>query len=198
MTNRGFHRRMLLAASAGLLASPAILRAQTAPRDLASTLSGNTDTARFAEIVERAGLGDRLRGTQPLTVFAPSAAAWQAVPSQLMQDLLGGGGQGSSASSADPVRLAALAGIHMLEGSRMSASLRDKMEDVRSVNGGLVRVDGRAVPMTVAVAAPEGGVRGNFQTGVGGFNVQPPAKVTMADIICSNGVIHVIDGVLLP
>lgn len=198
MADLNIQRRVLLGAGAALLATPAILRAQTTPRDLATTLAGTADIARFAEIAERAGMGDKLRGTQALTVFAPIAAAWQAVPSSLLQDLLGSGTQGGSASSADPVRLMALAGIHIVEGSVTAASLKDRVQDVRTLNGGLVRLDGRAVPPTIVVTAPEGGPRGNNQTGVGGFNVQPPAKILRADILCSNGLIHVIDGVLLP
>ncbi len=197
MTHLALNRRVLLGAGAALLASPAILRAQTAPRDLAGTLAADADIARFGQIAERTNLGPRLKGSQPLTVFAPSMAAWNAVPTPLLQDLLGSS-QGSSASSADPVRLAALVGIHIVEGSHSAASLKDRVQDVRTLNGGLVRLDGRAVPPTIAVTAPEGGPRGNNQTGVGGFNVQAPAKITRADIMASNGMIHIIDGVLLP
>ncbi len=198
MTDIHLPRRVLLGAGAALLASPAILRAQTAPRDLATTLAGTEDIARFAQIAERAGMGDKLRGVQPLTVFAPTAAAWQAVPTPLMQDLLGSGTSGGRSSTADPVRIMALVGIHMVEGTHTAASLKDRVQDMRTLNGGLVRLDGRAVPPTIVVTAPEGGPRGNNQTGVGGFNVQPPAKIVRADILCANGMIHVIDGVLLP
>lgn len=196
MTHVHLNRRVLLGAGAALLASPAILRAQTTPRDLATSLAGDADLARFAAIAARTPLGDRLKGSQALTVFAPSMAAWNAVPTPLLQDL--GAGQGNASTSVDPVRLAALVGIHIIEGTHTAASLKDRVQDVRTLNGGLVRIDGRAMPPTIAVTAPEGGPRGNNQTGVGGFNVQAPAKVIRADIMASNGMIHVIDGVLLP
>lgn len=190
------NRRMMIAAAAGVLASPAILRAQTAPRDLAGTLAENPDLAKFGNLAQRAGFGDRLKGTQPLTVFAPTAAAFDLVPASLMQDLLGG--TGSMGGSPDVVRLAALVGIHIIEGTHTLAMFKDQLADVASLNGGIVHLDGRALPPTISVKVPEGGATSNRQTGVGGFNIQPAAKIIRSNIMASNGMIHVIDGVLLP
>jgi len=190
------NRRMMLGATAGLLASPAILRAQTSPRDLAATMAEDPTLARFGNLAQRAGFGDRLKGTQPLTVFVPTAAAFDLVPSSLMEDLLSG--TGSQGGSTDQVRLAALVGIHIVEGTHTVQMMKDRVQDVRSLNGGLVRLDGRAVPPTISLPVPEGGPRSNNQTGVGGYNVQPPAKLIRTNILASNGMLHVIDGVLLP
>ncbi|MBE9604037.1 fasciclin domain-containing protein [Acetobacteraceae bacterium H6797] len=189
-------RRMALGAVA-LLATPAVLRAQTVPSapDLANRLAASPDFSKFIALAQQAGVMDQLRGTQPLTVFAPTNAALDSIPNFILQELTG---RDSRDSAPDPVRLSALVTHHLLAGNHMITEFMGKVQDLPSRNGGLIRINGTGSVVTVAVAAPEGGARSNFGTGVGGYNVQPPAEVVRADIIASNGVIHAINGVMLP
>jgi uncharacterized surface protein with fasciclin (FAS1) repeats len=71
-------------------------------------------------------------------------------------------------------QLTAILTYHVVPGKTMSSALAGKTLDVATVNGAKVRVDGTK------------GVRVNNAT------------VTTADVAASNGVIHVIDTVLLP
>ncbi|EHL95476.1 fasciclin domain protein [Acetobacteraceae bacterium AT-5844] len=192
-------RRTVFGAAFGsMLAAPAVLRAQVAVTgDIATILAGVSDFSRFVEIAQRAGEIDRLKGTQALTVFAPTNAAFDRMPAGLLQDLLGQS-QGSQAGSPDQFRLKALVTHHIVAGVVTVQTMRGGQRDIPSLNGGLVRLDGTGSVPTIAVARPSGGPSSNFGTGVGGQNVQPPARIVLADVLASNGVVQGIDHVLLP
>lgn len=192
-------RRTVFGAAFGsMLAMPAVLRAQVAVTgDIATILAGVSDFSRFVEIAQRAGEIDRLKGTQALTVFAPTNAAFDRMPAGLLQDLLGQS-QGSQAGSPDQFRLKALVTHHIVPGVVTVQTMRGGQRDIPSLNGGLVRLDGTGSVPTIAVARPSGGPSSNFGTGVGGQNVQPPARIVLADVLASNGVVQGIDHVLLP
>ncbi|MBC9177088.1 fasciclin domain-containing protein [Pseudoroseomonas ludipueritiae] len=191
-------RRTLLGATLGAtLAAPAVLRAQVASMsDIANTLASVPQFSRFLELAQRGGELVRLRGTQDLTLFVPVNEAIDRHPA-LMQDLLGTE-SGNQAGAADQFRLGALLTHHMVAGTVTSQSLAGTVRDMPSINGGLVRLDGRSTPATVAVVKASGGAGSNFGTGAGGQNLQPPARFIMPDLMASNGVVHGIDNLLLP
>jgi transforming growth factor-beta-induced protein len=112
--------------------------------------------------VQAAGLEDVLRGPGPFTIFAPTNAAFAALPEGALQGLL-----------ADPAALAGVLTYHVVAGRVFASDLREGLE-VATVGGGT---------LTITLG---GGARVN---GV---------AVVAADVLTSNGVIHVIDGVLLP
>lgn len=111
---------------------------------------------------EAAGLVETLSGEGPLTVFAPTDAAFAALPEGTVEGLL---------ENTDA--LTAVLTYHVVAGSVMSGDLSDGMT-AATVNG---------AEITVALGD---GVMIN------------DATVVAADIEASNGVIHVIDAVLLP
>jgi uncharacterized surface protein with fasciclin (FAS1) repeats len=196
-----FNRRTLLGATigaaTGLLAAPAILRAQApAMGDIATVLATVPQFSRFLEFAQRGGQLDRLRGTQELTVFVPSNDAIDRNPG-LMMNLLGGT-TGSQQGTVDEFRTTALLTHHMVAGITTTQSLAGQVRDVASLNGGLLRLDGTATPPTVAIVKPSGGAGSNFGTGAGGQNIQPAARIVTPDLMASNGVVHGIDNLLLP
>lgn len=149
-------------------------------------------------MLSRAGFVDQLRGPGPLTAFAPTDAAFDAVPASLRRDLLAqgtGGGGTLSGASPDLVRLRAVLEYHAVRGLYRAADLRPDMT-LTTVNGNTVRV----------VAAGNGGLAlvnpapatQSMGFGAGGLNVMPPAPIIQPDAIATNGIIHVIGGVLLP
>lgn len=71
-------------------------------------------------------------------------------------------------------KLVSILNMHVVAGKRMAAEFAGKTSDVKSNQGGALHIDGKS------------GVHVNG------------AKVTTADIACTNGVIHVIDTVLQP
>ena len=103
-------------------------------------------------------------------MFAPTNAAFEALPAGTVESLL------------QPENLDQLTSIltyHVVPGTITSDQVIGSRTSVATVQGDTVTVDGRV---------------GKFGSGVRVNN----ANVVSADIIASNGVIHVIDAVLLP
>jgi len=110
-----------------------------------------------------ANLQGTLSGTGPFTIFAPTDAAFEALPSGTVEALL-----------ADIPALTNILTYHAVAGSAFSAGLN---------NGQLIMtIQGQDVTVTI----DNGNVFINN------------AQVTVADIVATNGVVHVIDAVLLP
>ncbi|HKN81046.1 MAG TPA: fasciclin domain-containing protein [Actinomycetota bacterium] len=133
-------------------------------------IAGSTeDFSTLAAAVEAVGLGETLSGSGPYTVFAPTDEAFAALPEGTLDELL---------KPANQDQLAAILTYHVVAGEVMSGDLSSG--EVATVNG---------ADATVSV---EGGVV-TITDGQGDV-----ARVVTADIPASNGVIHVIDTVLLP
>ncbi|MEO6988662.1 MAG: fasciclin domain-containing protein [Aquihabitans sp.] len=138
--------------------------------DIVDTAIAAGDFTTLVAAVQAAGLEDTLRGDGPFTVFAPSDDAFATLPDGTVETLL-----------EDPTGdLADILTYHVVEGDVMSTDLTDGME-VTTVNGATFSVnvaDDGAVSITDAAGNEVG--------------------VVKADIETSNGVIHVLDGVLMP
>lgn len=137
-----------------------------APATIVDVAVGNPDFSTLVAAITAAGLGETLMGEGPFTVFAPTNAAFAALPAGALDSLL---------LPENKDQLTAILTYHVVPGTVMAADLPATATDVATVNGATVSV----------VAAPEGAT-------VNG------AKITAADVAASNGVIHVIDTVLLP
>lgn len=122
--------------------------------------AGNFTTLVTA--LKAADLVDTLNSEGPFTVFAPTDAAFAALPEGALEGLL-----------ADPEALANVLTLHVASG-RVSAADVVKLSNVATVQGA-----------SLDVVTSDG-------VSVGG------ATVVQADISASNGVIHVIDSVILP
>ncbi len=113
--------------------------------------------------VEAAGLAGTLSGDGPFTVFAPTDAAFNALPMGTIDALL-----------ADPMgELTDILLYHVVPGEALSTDLVDG-QSITTLNGASVTVS------------------------IGGGVFINDAQVTVADIETDNGIVHVIDGVLLP
>ncbi len=133
------------------------------PMNLVAAALASDDLQTLAEAIQVAGLADVLKGEGPFTIFAPTDAAFNALPEGALADL-----------TADPAHLAEVLKYHVLPGTLLSTAIVDGM-DAATVQG---------KPLTFA--------RTNGTVQVNG------ASVLSADIEASNGVIHLIDAVLLP
>lgn len=149
-------------------ASPAPTGASPAPtsatKDIVAIASGDAQFKTLTKALGAAGLVTTLQGKGPFTVFAPTDAAFAALPKATLDDLL---------KPANKAKLTKILTYHVVPGSVLSTSL--KSGDVKSVEGSSLKV---------AVSAGKVTVSG--------------ANVVKADIKASNGVIHVIDKVLMP
>jgi uncharacterized surface protein with fasciclin (FAS1) repeats len=132
--------------------------------------AGNPDFETLVAAVTAAELGETLSGEGPFTVFAPTNDAFAALPEGTLDTLL---------EPANKDQLAGILTYHVVSGAVMAADLSDG-QVVETVNGATltVSIDGDSVTLTDAA----GGT----------------VNVVATDVEASNGVIHVIDGVLLP
>jgi transforming growth factor-beta-induced protein len=111
-----------------------------------------------------AGLVETLQGDGPFTVFAPTDAAFAALPAGTLDGLL-----------ADTEALKKVLLYHVVQGA-VTADQVVGLTSATSVEG---------APIVIAVKD-------------GTVYLNDSAKVVAADVMASNGVIHVIDQVLLP
>jgi uncharacterized surface protein with fasciclin (FAS1) repeats len=127
------------------------------------TVSSTAGLETLTSALEAAGLDVTLAGEGPFTVFAPTDAAFAALPAGALDALL-----------ADKDALSAVLLGHVVSGSLDAAAVVSRTS-LTTVGGAV---------LTVEVVGAD--------VFVGG------AKVTATDIMASNGIIHVIDAVLLP
>ena len=132
-------------------------------------VAGNEDFSTLLAAVEAADLGETLAGEGPFTVFAPTNDAFAALPEGTLDSLL---------EPENKDQLASILTYHVVSGTVMAADVESG--EVTTVNG---------APFTIEVA--DEGV--SITDGQGNT-----ANVVTTDIVASNGVIHVIDAVLLP
>jgi uncharacterized surface protein with fasciclin (FAS1) repeats len=140
-----------------------------APKSIIETAQEAGSFNTLIAAVEAAGLVDTLNGEGPFTVFAPTDDAFAALPEGTVDALVAGAGMGD-------MTLAMILQSHVVSGAVMSSELSDG-QVVPTLNG------------DITVNIGEGGVSLSF----GGMT----ANVVMTDIEASNGVIHVIDAVLV-
>ncbi len=153
----------------GLLASTAALALAAPPAqdetpgDVVAVAQADGRFATLVTALETAGLVSTLQGEGPFTVFAPTDAAFAALPEGTLDDLL-----------ADVPALTDILLYHVVEGQVMAADVVT-LESADSLLGQPlnITVDGESVMVN-------------------------EANVVLTDVEASNGVIHVIDAVLLP
>lgn len=166
-------RFLLLALTLGLaaplaMAAPSAGTAKAAPmaqKDIVDTAVGAGQFSTLAAALTAAGLVDTLKGPGPFTVFAPTDAAFAALPAGTVDNLL---------KPENRDQLVAVLTYHVVPG-KVDAAQVVSLDKATTVNG-----------KDVAIATQ------------GGKVMVDGATVTTADIGASNGVIHVIDKVLLP
>ncbi len=197
MPRRGF---MMIGglASAGLLAAPGVLRAQSVPptATLADTMAADSRFARFLDLITRAGMVEDFRSAQPLTVFAPTDAAFSGAPANLLQQLVGTNSSGGSQESVDRQRLGALINYHIVPGAFRASELMGTERRLRTRNGADISITGTAESVQISNPAPAQQIAG---FGSAGANVNArPARVVSPNIVASNGVIHAVDQLMWP
>ncbi|MEZ5977190.1 MAG: fasciclin domain-containing protein [Planctomycetota bacterium] len=122
--------------------------------------------------VKAAGLVDTLSGEGPFTVFAPTDDAFAALPEGTLEKLL------------EPENRALLTGIltyHVVPGRLAAADVVKR--------SGAVTVNGQQLDFSVTEPKKEGDPTIVRADG---------ARIVATDLRCSNGVIHVIDAVVMP
>ena len=136
------------------------------------------DHTTLVAAVKAAGLVETLSGTGPFTVFAPTNAAFDKLPAGTVETLL---------KPENKDQLSKILTYHVVAGKYTAKDIMKAIKDGK----------GKAALKTVS-----GGTITAMMDGAKGISVTDEsgkvAKVTIADVNQSNGVIHVINGVALP
>ncbi|MEH1807286.1 fasciclin domain-containing protein [Nostoc sp.] len=134
--------------------------------ELAKSAASQGQFKTLIQAVQAAGLSEQLAAPGPYTVFAPTDAAFSALPKATLDQLL---------QPANKQQLVKLLSYHVIPGGITSQQL---------TSGEVKTVEGSPVKITVDRASNSITVNN--------------AKVSQPDIPASNGIVHVVDQVLLP
>ena len=146
-------------------------------KNIIQNAMNSKDHTTLVAAVKAAGLVETLQGKGPFTVFAPTNEAFAKLPKGTVDTLL---------KPENKAQLAKILTCHVVAANAMSAAIQKMIKDdggahkVKTVGGCMLTV--KSAGGTIAITDEKG------QT----------ARVTIADVKQSNGVIHVIDTVLLP
>ena len=168
-------------AAAGLSATPVTLMAQPKPATAAPSVVGiavgSADHTTLVAAVKAAGLVDALSGKGPFTVFAPTNAAFAKLPAGTVETLL---------KPENKAMLTKILTYHVVPGKLMA---KDVLAAIKAGGGKAVvttlqgeKLTASLMGKTVMLTDAKGGM----------------AHVTAADLAGSNGVVHVIDAVIMP
>ncbi len=167
------------AAMAPASSDPMVGGASMSPNDTIVTNAAKaSNLTTLVSAVQAADLAETLSGTGPFTVFAPDNAAFEKIPAATRETLM------SEAGKADLTKILT---YHVVPGRLTAADLATQAQ----ANGGraeLTTVQGATLTIT-----PNADGSVTLTDAAGGTST-----VTQADVLQSNGVVHVIDTVVMP
>jgi len=153
--------------------------AMFADRNIVENAVNSADHTTLVAAVQAAGLVETLQGAGPFTVFAPTNAAFEALPAGTVETLL---------MEENRDMLTGILTSHVVAGTVSAADLSTR---ARASSDGFYHFS------ALSGAALSAQVKGSGDVYI--YDESGNAwMVTIADVTQSNGVIHVVDGVLLP
>ena len=169
---------LALASGSAIAKNPIVGGASMFPsKTIVQNASKAKNLTTLVAAVGAAGLVETLSGPGPFTVFAPTNAAFSALPAGTVETLL---------KPENKATLTKILSCHVVPGKVMASAV------IKLVKKG----GGKAKVKTV------GGCDLTLQVGKGKVHITDEsgstAQVTQADVLQSNGVVHVINKVLLP
>ena len=144
---------------------------------IAAKAMGNSDLSTLVSALQAADLAQTLKSEGEYTVFAPTNEAFNKVPKATLDNLM---------KPENKEQLQGLLKYHVLQGKMNAADVLAKIKeannklDVTTLNGEVLTLSEKGGKVMIKDA------KGNMAT------------VTSADMDASNGVVHVIDKVLMP
>ncbi len=167
-----------VAHAGGMTKNPMVGGAAMFPtKDIVDNAVNSKDHTTLVAAVKAAGLVDTLKSAGPFTVFAPTNAAFDALPAGTVSTLLKPANKGT---------LSSVLTYHVVAGQLDAKALTAKIKAgkgkamLTTVQGATLTVKSMGDAVTVT------DTKGNI------------AKVTIANVYQKNGVIHVVDKVLMP
>lgn len=168
MNRRTFAR--VAVAAAALATVAACGGSEPEQPSISDVITTNASFSTLATALQTADLIGTLDGDGPYTVFAPRNSAFAALPAGTLDDLL---------LPENRPALATILRAHVVEGTVLASDLVNRTTEITTLDGTSFTVNG---------------FDGVSITGAAGGAV----TVVQPDVMASNGVIHVIDGILLP
>lgn len=151
--------------------------AEMEANSIAARAMGNSDLSTLVSALQAADLAQTLKSEGEYTVFAPTNEAFNKVPKATLDNLM---------KPENKEQLQGLLKYHVLQGKMNAADVLAKIKeannklDVTTLNGEVLTLSEKGGKVMIKDA------KGNMAT------------VTSADMDASNGVVHVIDKVLMP
>lgn len=151
--------------------------AEMEANSIAAKAMGNSDLSTLVSALQAADLAQTLKSEGEYTVFAPTNEAFSKVPKATMDNLM---------KPENKEQLQGLLKYHVLQGKMNAADVLAKIKeannklDVTTLNGEVLSLSEKGGKVMIKDA------KGNMAT------------VTSADMDASNGVVHVVDKVLMP
>lgn len=176
----------ILLLTASLAMSAATLQADVmvggapmlASKNIVENAVNSKDHTTLVAAVKAAGLVEALSGDGPFTVFAPTNNAFMALPEGTVEDLL---------KAENKEMLTKVLTYHVVAGKMDAAAVMGAIKD----GGGKAEVETLAgEKLTLTMNGPKNVVITDAKGGT--------ANISTYDVLQSNGVIHVIDKVLMP
>lgn len=169
--------KFILTASAvlGLVAcgggdDPAPVTPAAPTKNIVQLAAGTPDLSTLVTAVTAAGLTSTLSGQGPFTVFAPTNAAFAKIPAATLNALV---------SATPPTTLTSILTYHVLGKKVLKADI-PLGTAIATVQGGTITIN--VVGSDVIITDAKGG----------------KSKITSTDIQATNGVVHLIDTVIMP
>lgn len=151
--------------------------AMMSDKNIVANAMNSKDHTTLVAAVKAAGLVETLQGPGPFTVFAPTNAAFAKLPAGTVETLM---------KPENKDKLAKILTCHVVAANAMSPAIAKMIKDdkgthpVKTVGG--CTLQAKMTGQNITLTDENGNV----------------ATVTIADVKQSNGVIHVVDTVLLP
>lgn len=157
--------------------NPEVGGAEMSPKKtIVENASKSADHTTLVAAVKAAGLVETLKSDGPFTVFAPTNASFEALPEGTVSTLL---------KPENKAKLTAVLTYHVIAGKFDSKAV------LAAIKAGKGKAEMKTVQGATLTFTTEGG---NVYVSDG----KGKAQVTIADVYQSNGVVHVINKVLLP
>ena len=154
-----------------VLVPPSLTKAPAPTNSILQLAAGNPDFSTLVSLVQRAGLVQALSGAGPFTIFAPTNEAFQKLATAAPATY--------QAVLADPALLTKVLTYHAVAGAIKST----QAITVAQKQGSVTSLEGEQIALSLAG---------------GKLILDGSSTVVTADILATNGVIHVIDTVLVP
>jgi uncharacterized surface protein with fasciclin (FAS1) repeats len=168
----------LVSAAAFAAKNPMVGGKEMSPtKDIIDNASNSPDLTTLVAAIKAAGLVDTLKGPGPFTVFAPTNAAFDKLPAGTVDTLL---------KPENKDTLVKILTYHVVPGKVTALELKKMIKagkgtaSIKTVQGGTLKA--MMSGMDIVLKDEKGGT----------------AKVTIANVMQKNGIVHVIDAVVQP